>query len=204
MRETDPMDKLARLYLKEVVTRHGIPALINCDRNPRFDSNFWRSFQKAMDFGNGWERHLPLIEFSYNNSYHAGIKAAPFKALYGRKCRLPVCWAMVRDAQLIGPELVHETIEKIVQIKQRIQAARDRKKSYADIVKSSGEIKAISPSSKFNGTPGEVLSSRGNVKINSERSIRNSSQKLHPRQVPHLEPCRQGSLTGEDCNNPLF
>ncbi|GJW10992.1 putative reverse transcriptase domain-containing protein [Tanacetum coccineum] len=167
MRETDPMDKLARLYLKEVVTRHGIPVLIICDRDPRFTSNFWRSFQKAMgtrldmstayhpetdgqsertiqtlkdmlracviDFGNGWEGHLPLIEFSYNNSYHASIKAAPFEALYGRKCRSPVCWAEVGDARLTGPELVHETTEKIVQIKHRMQAARDRQKSYADV-----------------------------------------------------------------------
>ncbi|GKE42524.1 putative reverse transcriptase domain-containing protein [Tanacetum coccineum] len=87
----------------------------------------------VIDFGNGWERHLPLIEFSYNNSYHASIKAAPFEALYGQKCRSPVCWAEVGDAQLTGPELIHETTEKIVQIKQRIQAARDRQKSYADV-----------------------------------------------------------------------
>nr|GEU70315.1 putative reverse transcriptase domain-containing protein [Tanacetum cinerariifolium] len=87
----------------------------------------------APDFGNGWERHLPLVEFSYNNSYHASIKAAPFEALYGRKCRSPVCWAEVGDAQLTGPEIIQETTEKIVQIKQRLQAARDRQKSYADI-----------------------------------------------------------------------
>ncbi|GKD33261.1 putative reverse transcriptase domain-containing protein [Tanacetum coccineum] len=87
----------------------------------------------VIDFGNGWERHLPLIEFSYNNSYHASIKAAPFEALYGRKCRSPVCWAEVGDAQLTGPELIHETTEKIVQIKQRIQVARNRQKSYADV-----------------------------------------------------------------------
>ncbi|GKA52132.1 putative reverse transcriptase domain-containing protein [Tanacetum coccineum] len=49
----------------------------------------------VIDFGNGWDRHLPLIEFSYNNSYHTSIKAAPFEALYGRKCRSPVCWAEV-------------------------------------------------------------------------------------------------------------
>nr|GEV10951.1 putative reverse transcriptase domain, ribonuclease H-like domain, aspartic peptidase domain protein [Tanacetum cinerariifolium] len=147
MKKTDPIDKLARLYLKEVVTRHGIPVSIICDRDPRFTSNFWKAFQKAMgtrldmstayppetdgqskrtiqtledmlracviDFGNGWERHLPLVEFSYNNSYHASIKAAPFEALYGRKCRSPVCWAEVGDAQLTGPELIHETTEKI-------------------------------------------------------------------------------------------
>nr|GFA16242.1 putative reverse transcriptase domain-containing protein [Tanacetum cinerariifolium] len=78
----------------------------------------------VIDFGNGWERYLPLVEFSYNNSYHASIKATPFEALYGCKCRSPVCWAEVGDAQLIGPEIIQETIEKIVQIKQRLQAAR--------------------------------------------------------------------------------
>nr|GFC40220.1 putative reverse transcriptase domain-containing protein [Tanacetum cinerariifolium] len=86
-----------------------------------------------IDFGNGWERHLPLIEFSYNNSCHASIKVAPFEALYGPKCRSPVYWTEVRDAQLTSLELIHETTEKIKQIKQRIQAARDRQKSYADL-----------------------------------------------------------------------
>ncbi|GJV12052.1 reverse transcriptase domain-containing protein [Tanacetum coccineum] len=167
MRETDPLDKLARLYLKEVVTRHGIPVSIICDRDPRFASNFWRSLQNALgtnldmstayhpqtdgqsertiqtledmlracaiDFGKGWVNHLPLVEFSYNNSYHASIKAAPFEALYGRKCRSPICWTEVGEAQILGPELIQETTEKIIQIKQRMQAARDRQKSYADL-----------------------------------------------------------------------
>ncbi|GJR82171.1 putative reverse transcriptase domain-containing protein [Tanacetum coccineum] len=167
MRETDSMENLAKMYLKEVVTRHGIPVSIICDRDPRFASNFWRSLQKALgtsldmstayhpqtdgqsertiqtledmlracviDFGNGWVRHLPLVEFSYNNSYHASIKAAPFEALYGRKCRSPVCWAEVGQVQLTGPEMVQETTEKVIQIKQRMQAARDRQKSYADL-----------------------------------------------------------------------
>ncbi|GJV57531.1 putative reverse transcriptase domain-containing protein [Tanacetum coccineum] len=87
----------------------------------------------VIDFGNGWEGYLPLIEFSYNNSYHASIKAAPFEALYGRKCRSPICLAEVRDARLTGPELIHETTEKIVQIKHRILVARDRQKSYDDV-----------------------------------------------------------------------
>ncbi|GKB50433.1 putative reverse transcriptase domain-containing protein, partial [Tanacetum coccineum] len=87
----------------------------------------------VLDFGKGWDRHLPLVEFSYNNSYHTSIKAAPFEALYGRKCRSPICWAEVGDSQLTGPEIIHETTEKIVQIKSRIQAARDRQKSYADV-----------------------------------------------------------------------
>ncbi|GKB90347.1 putative reverse transcriptase domain-containing protein, partial [Tanacetum coccineum] len=67
----------------------------------------------VIDFGKGWERHLPLVEFSYNNSYRASIKGAPFEALYGRKCRSPVCWAKVGDIQLTGPKIIQETTEKI-------------------------------------------------------------------------------------------
>ncbi|GKA56995.1 putative reverse transcriptase domain-containing protein [Tanacetum coccineum] len=87
----------------------------------------------VIDFGKNWDRHLPLVEFSYNNSYHASIKAAPFEALYGRKCRSPICWSEVGDSQLTGPELVRETTEKIVQIKNRLLTARSRQKSYADV-----------------------------------------------------------------------
>ncbi|GJZ55268.1 hypothetical protein Tco_0610461 [Tanacetum coccineum] len=74
-----------------------------------------------------------MVEFFYNNSYHASIKAAPFEALYGRKCRSPVCWAEVRDVQLTRPEIIHETTEKIVQIQQLLQAARDRQRSYDNV-----------------------------------------------------------------------
>ncbi|GJY89160.1 putative reverse transcriptase domain-containing protein [Tanacetum coccineum] len=87
----------------------------------------------VSDFGNGWVKHFPLVEFSYNNSYHASIKVAPFEALYGQKCRSPVCWAEVGQVQLTGPKLVQETTERIIQIKQRIQTARDRQKSYANL-----------------------------------------------------------------------
>ncbi|GJY33836.1 putative reverse transcriptase domain-containing protein [Tanacetum coccineum] len=127
MRETDPMDKLARLYLKEVVTRYGIPVLIICDHDPRFASNFWRSFQKAMstqlDMSTAYhpqtdwqsERTIQTLE----DIYYASIKASPFEALYGRKCRSPVCWAEVKDAQLTGPELIHETTKKIGKLNPR-------------------------------------------------------------------------------------
>ncbi|GJR48640.1 reverse transcriptase domain-containing protein [Tanacetum coccineum] len=67
----------------------------------------------VIDSGNGWESHLSLIEFSYNNSYHTSIKVASSEALYGQKCRSPVCWDEVKTAQLTGPELIHETTEKI-------------------------------------------------------------------------------------------
>nr|GEX56368.1 putative reverse transcriptase domain-containing protein [Tanacetum cinerariifolium] len=100
----------------------------------------WKWDNITMDFitklpksSQGWVKYLPLCEFSYNNSYHASIKAAPYEALYGRKCRSPVCWAEVGEAQLIGSELIQETTEKIVLIKQRIQAAQDQQKSYADL-----------------------------------------------------------------------
>nr|GFA02915.1 hypothetical protein [Tanacetum cinerariifolium] len=74
----------------------------------------------AIDFGKGWVNHLPLFEFSYNNNYHASIEAAPFEALYGRKCRSLVCWTKVGEAQILDLELIQETTEKIVQIKKRM------------------------------------------------------------------------------------
>ncbi|GKC08999.1 putative reverse transcriptase domain-containing protein [Tanacetum coccineum] len=86
----------------------------------------------VMDFGGSWDTHLPMIEFSYNNSYHTSIKYATFEALYERKCRSPVIWTEVGESQLIGPELVQETTEKIVQIRERLKTARSRQKSYAD------------------------------------------------------------------------
>ncbi|GJS91285.1 putative reverse transcriptase domain-containing protein [Tanacetum coccineum] len=129
IKENDSMEKLMRQYLKEAVSRHGVPVSIISDCDSRFTSHFWQSFQKAL----GWDRHQPLVEFSYNNSYHTSIKAAPFEALYGRKCQSLICWAEVRDSQLTGPEIIHETTEKIIQIKSRIQAAPDRQKSYGDV-----------------------------------------------------------------------
>nr|GEW09025.1 reverse transcriptase domain-containing protein [Tanacetum cinerariifolium] len=151
MNEKFKMERLTRLYLKEIVCKRGVPVSIISNRDPRFASRFWKSLQKSlgmnldmstayhpetdsqsertiqtledmlcacvMDFGSGWDKHLPLAEFSYNNSYHTSIKAAPFKALYERKCRSPVCWSEVGDAQLTGPEMIRETTKMIVQIK---------------------------------------------------------------------------------------
>ncbi|GJT27359.1 putative reverse transcriptase domain-containing protein [Tanacetum coccineum] len=138
MRETDPLDKLARLYLKEVVTRHGIPVSIICDRDPRFASNFWRSLQNALgtnlDMSTAYHpqtdgQSKSSRPFKLRGYAACFIVAAPFEALYGRKCRSPVCWTEVGEAQILGPELIQETTEKIIQIKQRMQAARDRQKS---------------------------------------------------------------------------
>nr|GFA08256.1 putative reverse transcriptase domain-containing protein [Tanacetum cinerariifolium] len=139
IREIDPMDKLARIYLKKNAL--GTRLDMSTAYHPEIDGQSERTIQTledmlracAIDFGKGWFNHLPLVKFSYNNSYHATIKAAPFEALYGRKCRSPVCWTEVGEAQILGPELIQETTEKIVQIKQRMQAARDRQKSYADL-----------------------------------------------------------------------
>ncbi|GJU96028.1 putative reverse transcriptase domain-containing protein [Tanacetum coccineum] len=85
-----------------------------------------------LDFGGSWDVQLSLVEFSYNNSYHSSVRCAPFEALYDRKCRSQIMWAEVGEGQLIGPELVQETTEKISQIKDRLKAVRDRQKSYAD------------------------------------------------------------------------
>nr|GEW20131.1 putative reverse transcriptase domain-containing protein [Tanacetum cinerariifolium] len=86
----------------------------------------------VLDFGGSWDVHLPLVKFSYNNSYHSSMTYAPFEALYGTKCCSSIIWAEVGEGHLIGPELVQETIEKISQIKDRLKAARDHYKSYVD------------------------------------------------------------------------
>nr|GEW19650.1 putative reverse transcriptase domain-containing protein [Tanacetum cinerariifolium] len=161
------METLTRLYIREIVSRYGVPISIILDRDSHFTSRFWQSLQDALgtqldisttyhpetdgqrertiqtledmlrayviDFRKGWEKHLPLVEFYYNNSYHASIKAAPFEALYGRKCRSPVCWAKTGDVEFTGPEIIHETTKKIVQIRKCLQAARDRQRSYANV-----------------------------------------------------------------------
>ncbi|KAD3336850.1 hypothetical protein E3N88_32369 [Mikania micrantha] len=166
IREDYKMDKLAKIYMNEIVSRHGVPISIISDRDSRFTSRFWQTLQEALgtklklstayypqtdgqsertiqtledmlracviDFGGSWDTHLPLVEFSYNNSYHTSLQAAPFEALYGRKCRSPLCWNEIGESKLTGPEIVQETTDKIHKIKERMKAAQDRQKSYAD------------------------------------------------------------------------
>ncbi|GJS37953.1 putative reverse transcriptase domain-containing protein [Tanacetum coccineum] len=159
-------EKLVRLYINEIVARHGVTVSIIYDRDSHFTSRLWQSLQKALgtrldlsiayhpetdgqskrtiqtledmlracaiDFGGNWDTHRPLVEFSYNNSYHTIVECALFEALYGRKCRMPIAWAEVGESQLIGPEILQETTDKIVQIKERLKTARNHQKSYAD------------------------------------------------------------------------
>ncbi|KAI3805316.1 hypothetical protein L1987_27573 [Smallanthus sonchifolius] len=86
----------------------------------------------VTDFGGNWDSHLSLIEFSYNNSYHTSIEMAPLEVLSGRKCRSPICWNEIGEAQIIGPELIQETSGKIIQIRDNIRVERSQQKSYAD------------------------------------------------------------------------
>ncbi|GJZ93129.1 putative reverse transcriptase domain-containing protein [Tanacetum coccineum] len=181
---------------------------------------------------------LTRLAISEGFSYHTSIKAVPFEALYGRKCRSPVCWAEIGDTQLISPEIIHETTEKIVlekvgTVAYRLELPQQLSRVHSIFHVSNlekclsdeslaipldeihiddklhfieepmevidREVKRLKQSqlSKFDGTLGEVQSSHGNVKINFERSIRISSQEPHPRQVPRLKPCGQGSFNGE-------
>ncbi|GJY05139.1 putative reverse transcriptase domain-containing protein [Tanacetum coccineum] len=166
IREDFKMDRLARLYLNEIMARYGVPILIISDRDSCFTSRFWQSMQDALgtcldmstayhpqtdgqsectiqtledmrracviDFKGSWDVHLLLVEFSYNNSYHSSVRCAPFKALYRRKCFSPILWAEVGEGQLIRPDIVQETAEKISQIKDRLKVARDHQMSYAN------------------------------------------------------------------------
>ncbi|KAA3490754.1 DNA/RNA polymerases superfamily protein [Gossypium australe] len=161
------LQKLAKLYVSEIVRLHGVPTSIISDRDPRFTSRFWKALHQALgtrldfstafhpqsdgqserviqiledmlrgcvlDFRGSWEEFLPLAEFAYNNSYQASIQMAPYEALYGRKCRTPTCWTELGERQILGPELVTETEDKVKVIRSRLKEASDRQKSYADL-----------------------------------------------------------------------
>ena len=162
----DSLEKLAQLYVDEIMRLHGVPVSIVSDQDPRFTSRFWPSLQAVlgtrlhfstafhpqtngqskrtiqtlkdmlracvMEFKESWDTHLALMEFAYNNSYQASIEMAPFEALYGRKCRTPVCWDEVGERRLVGPELVQITSEEVKVVRDNLKIARDRQKSYAD------------------------------------------------------------------------
>nr|GEZ14544.1 putative reverse transcriptase domain-containing protein [Tanacetum cinerariifolium] len=142
--------KLARIYINKIVARHGVPVSIISDHDGRFASHLWQALQKALgtklnmsttyhpETDGQSERTFRTLEDMF---YHKSIKCAPFEALYGCKCRSLVIWTEIGESQLIGPKIVQETIEKIVQIKERLKTARSRQKSYADKRRKSLEFK---------------------------------------------------------------
>ncbi|KAI3505957.1 hypothetical protein L1887_28299 [Cichorium endivia] len=166
IQETFSAKELAKVYVDEIISRHGIPVSVISDRDVRFTSRFWRKFHEELgtrlhfstayhpqtdgqsertiqtledmlracviDFGGSWDSHLPLAEFSYNNSYHASIGRAPFEMLYGRKCRTPICWGEVGQRVLGSTEVVIKTTELIQKVRERLLTAQSRQKSYAD------------------------------------------------------------------------
>nr|GEW52499.1 putative reverse transcriptase domain-containing protein [Tanacetum cinerariifolium] len=117
IREDYKTEKLARLYIHDIIARHGVPVSIISDRDSYFTSIFLKSLQKALgtplDLSTTYHPETDGQKFSYNNSYHSSIKCAPFKALYGRRFRTPIAWTEVGEGKLLGPEIVQETTDKI-------------------------------------------------------------------------------------------
>nr|GEU30400.1 putative reverse transcriptase domain-containing protein [Tanacetum cinerariifolium] len=144
MREDYKMDRLASQFTsrfwQSMQEALGTRLEMSTAYHPQTDGQSERTIQTledmlracVLDFGGSWDVHLPLVEFSYNNSYHSSMRCAPFEDLYGRKCRSSIMWAEVGKGHLIGPDLVQKTTEKISQITNRHKAARDRQKSYVD------------------------------------------------------------------------
>jgi hypothetical protein len=165
--QKDSGEKLVNLYVREIVSKHGVPKTIVSDRGSVFTSAFWKQLHEALgfqldfsnayhpqiggqtertnqiledmlracalDFGGSWEEHLPLAEFSYNNSYQGSVQMAPFEALYGRKCRSPICWYETGASKEFNPDYVKEKQHVIHIIRDRLKIAQSRQKSYADL-----------------------------------------------------------------------
>nr|GFC94207.1 putative nucleotidyltransferase, ribonuclease H [Tanacetum cinerariifolium] len=144
IRKDYSVSRLAKMFQQEIVRLHGTPSEIVSDRDPRFASRFWKGLQKAwgtrLKFSTAfhpqtdgnWDDYICLVEFAYNNSWHASIKCAPFEMLYGRKFRAPVCWDQVGERVIEGPEMIEVTNEKVAVAKEKLKEARTRQKSYAD------------------------------------------------------------------------
>ncbi|KZV37994.1 hypothetical protein F511_30281 [Dorcoceras hygrometricum] len=86
----------------------------------------------VLDFADSWDSKLPLVEFAYNSSYQATIEMAPYKALYGRKCRSPIHWDDVGKRTEIGPDVIEQTSKAIKRIRNGMKTTQSRQKSYAD------------------------------------------------------------------------
>ncbi|GJW99612.1 putative reverse transcriptase domain-containing protein [Tanacetum coccineum] len=118
-REMDNMETLTRLYIKEIVSRHGVPISIISDRDSHSTSRFWQSLQNTLD-----------TQLDMSTAYHPETDGQSERTIQTLKDMLRAC---VGDVQLTGPEIIHEPTNKIVQIRQRLQAARDRQRSYANV-----------------------------------------------------------------------
>ena len=87
----------------------------------------------VIDYEGSWDRHIPLVEFLYNNSFQSSIGMAPYEALYERKSKTPLCWTELSEKKIIGPDLIQETKEKVKVIRERLKVTTDRQKSYANM-----------------------------------------------------------------------
>ena len=86
----------------------------------------------VINYEGSWDRHIPLVEFVYNNSFQSSIRMTPYEALYRRKCRTPLCWTELSEKKIISLDLIQETEENVKKIRERLKVATDRQKSYAD------------------------------------------------------------------------
>ncbi|KAH0784113.1 hypothetical protein KY290_003711 [Solanum tuberosum] len=133
VKTTHSAEDYAKLYIQEIVRLHGVPISIISDRERTIQTLEDMLRACIIDFKWSWNDHLPLIEFAYNNSYHSSIHMASYEALYGRRCRSPIGWFEVGEAGLIGPDLVHQALEKVKVIQERLKTAQSRQKSYTDV-----------------------------------------------------------------------
>nr|GFC84512.1 putative nucleotidyltransferase, ribonuclease H [Tanacetum cinerariifolium] len=127
------VSKLAETFQQEIVRLHGTPSTITDGQTERTIQTLEDMLRScALEWTGNWDDYICLVEFTYNNSWHASIKCAPFEMLYGRKCRAPICWDQAGERVIEGPEMIEVTNEKVAVAKEKLKEARSRQKSYAD------------------------------------------------------------------------
>ena len=139
MLDRDP--RFTTYFWKNFQKAMGTRLTMSTTFHPQINGQFERTIQVledmlracVLDHKGSWEEHLPLVEFAYNNSYQASIQMAPYKALYGRPCRSPLCWTEVGESSITGPDRTRDTSEKVSLIQQRLLMAQSLQKSYADV-----------------------------------------------------------------------
>ncbi|XP_060194949.1 uncharacterized protein LOC132624142 [Lycium barbarum] len=146
----------------------------------------------VIEFEGSWDKHLALVEFAYNNNNQSSIGMPPYGALYGRKCRTPLCWSEAGLRKFLGPDIMQQTEDKVKIIKDRLKIASDRQKSYADLKRREIEHRKgdkvflkVSMLKKYRSDPSHVLRIES-IEINPDLTYEEEPIQILTREIKEI------------------